>query len=220
MSKSEALDWLARLSAKRGPSLGGDHVAFSAWAIEAESLFARVFIPSEPVLLRYREALASYAQMASNNSPGTRFARQTVKGAFEACRSVLEDAPAADLFWKVQVAGSAELLEQAVGILSAGFSTAAAAVLAGGALEQHLLHLCARYTIKWSGQPSIATYNNAIRGARGTQAVPYEEADASQVEAWAKVRNEAAHAPGTFTRGKDEIQRLVIGIRDLVGRVN
>ncbi len=214
MTQDEALKWLAALSARRVPGFAGDRTGFTGWALEAEGLFVRVFVPSEPVLQRYQAAVERYVCGEKDMLQSV----QSVIGAFEACKSTLENAPSADLFWEVRVADSEEVLEQAEAILSVGFGVAAAAVLAGGALEQHLLHLCQRYSIPWAGSGSISAYNNAVRSVRAKQAVPYQEADAKQVDAWGAIRNEAAHAPGDFKRDQAEVTRMIDGVRSFLVR--
>jgi hypothetical protein len=156
-------------------------------------------------LQRFHAAVERYTGGKNDNIQSVHL----LTGACAACKAVLENAPTADLFWKVQVADSEEVLTQAEGILEARLSLAAAAVLAGGALEQHLLHLCQRYNIQPEGQPSIAKYNNAIRAMK-----------AKQVEAWGAIRNEAAHSPGNFKRDKAEVSRLISGVRGFLARVH
>jgi hypothetical protein len=136
MDRDEALRWLDKVAAQKPSS--ANRPAFTAWAVEGEGLFSRVFVPSDAVLLRYRAAVDLYM----GGSGDMIRKAQSVVGAFQACSTVLKDHPAAETFWKVQVAGSGELLEQGEEVLTSGRSPAAAVVLAGGALEQHLLHLC------------------------------------------------------------------------------
>lgn len=215
MNRDDALRWLDRLEARRVPGYLADKVGFTAWATEAEELFTRVFVPASPLLQRYSTALNAYLSKPAS----ARFEGYAVIGGFDACKAVLRSAPPSGILWETQVAGSVEILDQAEAILQIGVSTAAAAVLVGGALEQHLLHLCQRYSLQWTGTPSIANYNNAIRAGKARQPVPYTEPDAAQVEAWGKLRNEAAHAPGSFSRGKDEIQQVLTGVRSFIARV-
>jgi hypothetical protein len=53
-----------------------------------------------------------------------------------------------------------EVLEQSAA-LNSDKHTVAAAVLAGGALETHLRHLCLRAGLSWPGEGSIEKYNSA-----------------------------------------------------------
>jgi hypothetical protein len=213
MDSKEALEWLDKLIAKKpSPTERG---AFTAWAGEAESLFSRVFVPSETVFMRYRAALETYMTKPDDWAPKAR----SVSGFFDACSNVMKEHPDAGMFWSVQVAGSTELLDQAQGILDAGWSDAAAAVLAGGALEQHLLHLCQRFSLQWTGHGSISVYNNAVRSAKAKQAVPYQETDAKQIDAWGGIRNDGAHTPGSFAHDRGEVTRMIEGVRSFLARV-
>lgn len=215
MTKDDVLRWLEQLEARQAPGYLADKVGFTAWASEAEELLTRVFVPASPLLQRYRAALDAYLQKPMAG----RFEGYAVIGGFDACKAVIRTAPPSDMLWDARVADSSELLEQAEIILQLNLSLAAATVLIGGALEQHLLHVCQRYSVQWTGTPSIAAYNNAVRACKARQAAPYLEPDAAQVEAWGKVRNEAAHAPGLFQRSRDEVSLMLAGVRSFIARV-
>lgn len=111
-----------------------------------------------------------------------------------------------------------ELLDQADTLCSAA-DVIAATVIAGGALETHLLHLCTRHNIPFAGNGSISIYEGAIASARNAGTITlYDKSDSKQVTAWGGMRNDAAHEPLKFTRSKDDVSLMIGGIRQFVSR--
>ena len=102
-----------------------------------------------------------------------------------------------------------EVLDQAETLLKANHHVAAA-VLAGGALETHLLHLCSRNGI-------------TVQGALVRRA-PVHRGDSPsgrsrRVEGASGTRNEAAHTPTTFKSTPVEVGLMVDSIRQFIARV-
>jgi hypothetical protein len=83
----------------------------------------------------------------------------------------------------IQAETVGELLDQASSFLAGGY-VVAAAVIAGGALETHLAHLCQRSGVTWSGDGSISKYNGAVGAARKQGISVYSTNDGKSVEAW------------------------------------
>lgn len=111
-----------------------------------------------------------------------------------------------------------ELLDQADTLCSAG-DVIAATVIAGGALETHLLHLCTRHNIPFAGDGSISSYEGAIAKARNAGTITlYDKSDSKHVTAWGGMRNDAAHDPLNFTRAKADVSLMIEGIRQFVSR--
>jgi hypothetical protein len=110
-----------------------------------------------------------------------------------------------------------ELLDQAQALNDKNY-VVAAAVIAGGALESHLLHLCRKNQLTWSGDGSIEKYNGAIGQARNDGTEIYSVTYGKLVTAWGGFRNEAAHAPGSFARSPQEVGSMILGIREFVAR--
>jgi hypothetical protein len=111
-----------------------------------------------------------------------------------------------------------EVLDQADALLPK--YTVAATVLAGGALETHLLHLCTRNHVMWPGEGSISNYDQAIGQARNAGAGEvYGVTDSKLIGAWARMRNDAAHDPTSFVRTPDEIRFLIQQVRSFITRV-
>ncbi len=97
----------------------------------------------------------------------------------------------------------------------------AATVLAGGALETHLRHLCTKLGLRWKGDGSISKYNDTVAVARNEgKPIPYAKAVGGQVTAWGQLRNDAAHDPATFQTKHStvEVNSMVSGVRDFIVR--
>lgn len=111
-----------------------------------------------------------------------------------------------------------EVLDQADQLHAAGHLVAAC-VLAGGALETHLLHLCTRNGLSWPGAGSIEKYNNAIGQARNNGNEIYSANDTKQVTSWGGTRNSAAHDPTHFSITSADAGLMKDGIRNFISRV-
>jgi len=93
----------------------------------------------------------------------------------------------------------------------------AATVIAGGALESHLRHLCTRASVTPKAH-SISGYEQALATERKAGREIISANDGKNVTSWGGWRNDAAHTPATFTRSKAEVRVLVEGIRQFVSR--
>lgn len=108
-----------------------------------------------------------------------------------------------------------DLLGQAEALLAEHYRLPAA-VLAGATLEEHIRKLCTRYNVGLTNangdQLKAAVLNSELR-----KSGLYNEAQRAQVEAWQKVRNDAAHAlPGFAQQTDADIIRMITGIRDFI----
>jgi hypothetical protein len=118
----------------------------------------------------------------------------------------------------VRAETEADLLNQADTLLDKG-ALAAAAVIAGGALETHLWGLIDRFAISWQqhGDRGIATYNMAIASYRkkNPNRPLYSAATGDSISGWAKMRNDAAHEPLEFPRrySTERVKQMIDGIR-------
>src|SRR5688572_29560554 len=97
----------------------------------------------------------------------------------------------------------------------------AAAVMAGGALEQHIKRLTPKH-----GVPLTSADKNGLPVPRRAQTLndelykagAYLVGDQKQVTAWLDLRNDAAHANyGKYT--DKQVGLLIAGIRDFITRV-
>jgi hypothetical protein len=108
-----------------------------------------------------------------------------------------------------------DFLEMAHHLLEEGYKDAAA-VIAGGVLEEHLRKLSARNTISTvgSGRPKKAdAMNNELAAAEAISKL-----DQKSITAWLGLRNKAAH--GKYAEySQQQVQLLVQSIRDFITRV-
>jgi hypothetical protein len=138
-------------------------------------------------------------------------------GVVKAALRILEGGHLGTILDGVRADTVVELLDQAEALLPK--YTVAAAVIAGGALETHLLHLCSRASIVPAGDGSIGKYDGAVAQARN-QSPPgvYSTTDSKLVGGWGGIRNDAAHSPTTFTLTADDVRLMIEGIRQFVAR--
>ena len=212
--------WLDELSAKSAAvKRYGDTyetAAAAAWMAEAEAAVASTFPAGHPARLPFLVA-KQRAETIKLIDVGHAPHFESIIGAFEAARSMFKAGRVRGLVDGVQAETVGELLDQAHSLAGGGY-VVAAAVIAGGALETHLLHLCLRSGVTWPGDGSISKYNNAIGAARNKGILVYSANDGKSVEAWGGIRNEAAHSPASFSRGPEEIRLTVEGIRQFLAR--
>jgi hypothetical protein len=138
-------------------------------------------------------------------------------GIFEGAAAVVRDGRLGTIIDSVRLESESELLDQASLLVDNDYP-AAATVIAGGALETHLRHYVDKYGIPITGDGTISKYNNAVGQARKANLNLYSANDGKLVEAWSGYRNEAAHKPGEFNRSKDDVKRMIEGIREFIGR--
>ena len=111
-----------------------------------------------------------------------------------------------------------DLIAQAEYLNSGGHSRAAA-VLAGGALEEHTRQLAQVYAVPTQDgngkRRSAAALNQDL-----TKASAYTKSEQAQVDAWQKCRNDAAHGDPGFEKNYTEadIRRMAEGIRDFIAK--
>jgi hypothetical protein len=115
----------------------------------------------------------------------------------------------------------ADFLEQATHLHDQGYKDAAA-VTAGAVLEEHLRKLCARHAVptmvtdaKGNVRPKTmdAMNNDLTRQPPGV----YDNIERQSVQAWAAVRNAAAH--GEYGKYNDEqVRQMIEGVRGFITR--
>jgi hypothetical protein len=183
------------------------------WASEAGSALAAVF-PSGHHCRQTWDRLV--VKMIPENEHGESL--EQMLGVIRAATQQLKDGRIGSILDAARVETEDELLDQALGLLQSNY-LAAAAVIAGGALEAHLRHLVAKSGLSITGDGTISKYDAAIAKARndGTAAV-YAATDSKLVTGWGGIRNDAAHDPGAFSRSVDDIRRMIEGIREFISR--
>ncbi len=191
-------------------SLLHDTMAATEWATEAGAALAAVLPESHPNRLTWDKVLAS-----------DRYIRNVMEqliGVFKGVANQVRTGRLGSLVDAVRIESEGDLLEQADQLL-AGNYLAAATVIAGGALETHLKNYCAKHSISITRDGSISTYNSAVGQARKSTPLLYDANDSKRVEAWAGIRNEAAHGPGGFKHSREEVGRMIDGIREFIRRL-
>jgi len=111
-----------------------------------------------------------------------------------------------------------DLLETASYLLEEGYKDPAA-VIAGGALEEHLRKLCKSADIELE-----ITTTSGIRNKKADQmnsdlarSSVYSRLDQKNVTAWLDLRNKAAHALYTeYT--KEQVNLMITGVRDFINK--
>ncbi len=211
--RSQSLTRVYRMPAPYPDEEGYDEKMCQSWAVEAEAALAAVFPETHPVRLAWSRILAT---------PSGRdicFVAGKLTATFAAARNLIRDDRLASLVDMIRVESESELLDQAQVLVEANHH-AAAAVIAGGALESHLRHYVDKHGITFTGAGSISTYNSAVGKARKANPAFYSANDGKLVEAWGGFRNEAAHDPGNFARTKDDVKRMIEGVREFIGRTS
>jgi hypothetical protein len=218
MNFKDAEAWFDDLSGRRALvtlTRSGDRYATdeaAAWMAEAETAVASVFPAGHAARFPFLAA-EQRAKTIKLTDVGHRPHFESIAGAFEAARLMLKAGNVRGVAEAIQATTVGELLDQARSLLGQGY-VLAATVVAGGALETHLLHLCQRSGLTRSGDGSISKYNGAIGAARnqGNTTPVYSANDAKAVEAWGGVRNEAAHSPSTFNRPQQEVSLMEVSL--------
>ncbi|MBI5487905.1 MAG: hypothetical protein HY905_11280 [Deltaproteobacteria bacterium] len=232
MNREQAIKWFDEVAAKTsiaqhasGRRLAGEAAVLTyddASALEfvnaAEQAIKRVFPPHDPVVQRWDAIFEKSRENARLLS-----ANLTVDAAlalFREAKDLLEKNRIGNLVDGVRAETASELLDQADALLGDG-CRAAAAVIAGGALETVLRHLCDRAAITPPGDGSITKYEGAIAQERKAGREILSVTDGKQVTSWGGMRNDAAHDPVRFgtDRTVPEVRIMVEGIRQFVARV-
>ena len=224
MRKRELLDWFEELDKKRWKGFGPlnpfgpyyqDRDTVSDWMTEARSALGAAFPPRHPVLVAW-DALRMGA-LSPPDFGGHTPTIDSAAGIFDSAHSQLKAGRIGSLIDGAKAETVGELLDQADQLVGSGYLVAAA-VLVGGALETHLLHLCQRAGLTWQGHGTIEKYNGAVAQARKAGNEIYGATDGKQVTGWGGLRNDAAHKPGSFTRTAAEVRTMIDGIRQFIGR--
>jgi hypothetical protein len=189
-----------------------DHGTAAHWVAMARTALESV-LPRGHAILRQFEGI-----LPANGDPGAEFTFEKLHGTFRAARKMLLDGQLSSLASGIRADTESELLGQADALIASGY-VVAATVLAGGALETHLLGLCVTHSLTWAGDGSISKYDAVIAQARNAgHAVIYSATDSKNVTAWGGMRNDAAHSPTTFSHSREVVSLMSRGIRDFITR--
>ena len=189
---------------------------FFAWLVLAENALFSVFGRLHPVAQTWRSA----KEASPKTDDGAAVEGGPLLGAFEAVCNIVRSGRIRSLLDAARVEAESDLLTQAHELLDGGY-LAAAAVIAGGALELHLMRLCQQHGLVIGSDGNIGKYDGAIAKARNEgQAVIYSAADTTRVKLWGKLRNDAAHNPASFTTSEnpDTVRRMIEDIATFIER--
>jgi hypothetical protein len=183
------------------------------WITDAQSALESVFPIGHSIMKRWYAVLDIKTDFGFSSSAIISSARAVFSSALD----LMKTGHLTSLVTSIRTDTVTEVLDQAEVLLGKKY-LAAAAVLAGGALETHLHYLCDLNEIKWQGDGSIGAYNSAIATERKNGKEIYSSAYGKLITAWADFRNAAAHTPTKFDANQDDIRSMVNGIRDVIAR--
>lgn len=185
------------------------------WITDADSALKSVFPPGHTLVKRWDSLLDK-----SGGNPGAWRIGSTfnsIRAVFESAHAQLKDGRVAGLVDSIRAESVSELLDQAEALWTSKY-LAAATVIAGGALESFLRHLCDRNALTWNGAGSITKYEMALTQARHAGKEIISATDNKLVTGWGGMRNDAAHSPAQFKLSGDQVRLMIDGIRDFVAR--
>lgn len=219
MNTKDALAWFEKLAKMKVPPGNMGHYELrgsAAWTAEAQAALEAVFPPGHAVRRRW-DALMTGPASSSDTFVCLNYVMDQLRSIFETALGMLRDGRINGLIAGIQAETVGELIEQADDLV-ANFRVAAA-VIAGGALETHLRHLCERHTLTIEGSGSLENYNTALARARKAGAEILGTADNKLIVGWSDMRNKAAHDPSNFPHDAAAVRLMIEGIRQLVARV-
>ncbi len=163
----------------------------------------------------YTTEANTYVAMSRNASVGG-YGVDRLKGLLRSLRRDIEAGHLRNVESLVSAGIFTDLLGQAEHLVEGSYRRAAA-VLAGGTLEEHLRKLAAANGVPLQdaqGKPKKASALNAEL----YKANVLGKAEQAQVDAWQKIRNDAAHGTPDFetVHTDADIARMISGIRDFV----
>lgn len=210
MRREDILEWFESLDAKSNAVQCKPHTeAVRAWNAEAYSAIAAVFPRSHPIF----ECWKRLEDKVPNNIYKQYY--EDFVGVFKGALSQVRKDRIGTLVDAIREEAEADLLDQADALLA---YPSAAAVIAGGALETHLRHLVNKHGLAFAGEGSISKYDAAIAQARNAGNQIYSANVGKLVTSWGGIRNDAAHDPGNFKWSKDDVRRMIEGVRDFIER--
>lgn len=223
MRLADAIEWLEELIREArsfqtrpsapnvfGPEFYSDRGDPLAWLARAGSAVEAIFPPGHSIKRNWEKSVSQNDRV------------ENVDGAVSLIRAahrLAQSGRLRSLVDGVRAETVVQVLDQATTLANAGHGVAAT-VLAGGALETHLRHLCDRANLLSSltGHGSITKYTGLMAQARKSGDEILSKADESQAQTWGKYRNDAAHDPTNFDRSTDATALMIEGIRQFIAR--
>jgi hypothetical protein len=222
MDEQSLLTWLEQIDKRISQVfIRGTHqyAVRAAVLTEMQTALESVFPPSHAVLRRWEDVRSRESQALQSDFGGALdFVQDELVEIFRVAHRLLQEGHARRFADGIRAETIIQCLDQADALARIGY-VAAAMVLAGGALESHLCALCVRFNLSWQGNGSIGSYKQALDQARnqGTQNV-VSASDSSQIDSWAKDRNDAAHTPVGFIKTQQAVLHIIEGMRQFLGR--
>lgn len=134
-----------------------------------------------------------------------------------AALEIVQEGDLESLAERVRAETVTELLDAAAEHEARG-QLVAATVIAGGALETHIRHLCGRAGIDVAGVSGLAALDGSVAQARNAGNEIYSAMDGADIRAWGVKRNRAAHEPGTFDLKPVEVRLMIDAVRNFVSK--
>jgi hypothetical protein len=183
------------------------------WAVQAGAALADIFLGTHPARVTWDATKLAFDFDTYNATMGQ------LLGIFRGATRLVRQGYVVEFADTIRAETLAELLDQADDLMDQGH-LAAAAGIAGGALETHLRHLVDRHNLPVTGHGSISIYNDLIGRERKDNEI-YSVGDGKLVAAWGDDRNLADHRPLEFTQKKtrEGVELMIRGIRDFLVRV-
>ena len=222
MNEQTALAWFESLERRFIETFDSKTEQYDVWSAlytEMRSALGTSFPPSHVVVRKWEDLVARGNKInVGDRGMPEGFVRGELIGVFRAATSLLKNGHFRSLADGIRAETIGQCLDQAEALSGSGYASAAM-VLAGGALETHLLSLCTRFSLTWNGNGTIAKYKQALDQGRnnGAQST-VSSSDSSQIESWGKDRNDAAHSPATFIKSDQEVGHIIGGICQFLGR--
>ena len=229
MTQLEAVQWFEDLVNQQpqprqtgGHYIGGepiieyDEQAAVGWVTKADTALKQVLPPGHPIIAQWDSTFAQ-------PNKGSAFHRwddvavTAARAIFKSAAEMLKAGKLSSFVEGIRAETVGELLDQAEFLSSEGYQVAAA-VIAGGALETFLHYLCLRNKVTWQGDGSISQYDGVLAQKRKTGQEIVSVTEGKQITAWGGIRNDAAHKPATFKKGRAFMEAMILGIRDFIAR--
>lgn len=182
-------------------------VRFTQWTTSCLNLLDKLSIGTN----RFAKEFESWASRSANNTPNIGAALSVLKAA----RDDYNRGFAIDYQLSVASAVFGDLLQQANYLFERGYLRAAV-VLAGAALEEALRSRAKTMNITLTEKDTLIPM---IHKLKSPEVGIITEFHSRQLEAIAKIRNDAAHGKGDFSYSKDDVERTLSDIESVIGRL-
>ena len=174
--------------------------SLETWRAECEHALRSVFGPGHHIVERWR-GFSGVNRLSEVRAQ---------MGIMRAAHKMVSDGHLKSLYEQIRTATVLDVLEDAEELLRGNYC-AAAMVLAGGALETHLRQMCDSRNATPAGHGSITSYADALKKVSAVT-----KTELKDITAWGGARNEAAHAPATFTSTRETVELRITGIRHFI----